>query len=320
MNLLLDLSKKLSSYKDKKFLLALSGGLDSIALLQVFLHLKQHFGFNFAVCHFHHGPCEDKVQLEYRFAAYDFLGSLAKSNNLDFLCNFNGENPELFLKEFPANLVSEDEFRKARYQFLESSLLQQKCDYMVLAHHADDLFETRLLRMIRGVGPEGFVAMKFLQDNRMRPLLEYSRKQLKELLNLKQQSWVEDPSNQDQKALRNWLRNFWLKELEKKSPGSSQSFARSLDLLLESSRPKLELRDYFGPLGVDRGALLSLDRYDQKQVLASYMRSQDLKNYGLSHINEILKRLDNEANNFTFNLLGRRWVVDAGRMRVQEPG
>ncbi len=326
MNLLNKLTKKLRPYEKKRHLLAVSGGLDSMALLHVYLHFREHFSFDFAVAHYHHGPSEDPLQDDFRENAFEFIKFHCKKRDLPFFSNGlrkktpspsdntfhdSGDNGE---NRFSEN--SEAALRDQRYAFLESLLVKESFDFLVLGHHRDDLLETRILRLLRGVGPEGLQAMSFISDQKLRPLLEFSRDELKKYLSSCAGTWLEDPSNESQKPLRNWIRKKWLGDLQDKYPGALSSLARSLDILVNASQPPVSLKACFQEDQVVLSELLGLNRIQQRQVLASYMKFQGLKNYGFSHINEILKRLDTEKKKHTFKLLGSLWDVDAGRMSV----
>lgn len=312
-----DLTKKLIDYKQKRFLLAVSGGLDSMALLTIFDHFKKHFDFDFAVSYFHHGPTADRQLLDYRFNAYDLVKLACHQREVPFYSNYDDSSSESFLQGWQHSTQTEAEHRENRYSYFEQVMLQQGFDFLVLAHHRDDLLETRLMRMIRGVGPQGLPAMSFLTDNRLRPLLSYSRKELKEFLVEKKGGWLEDPSNTETHHFRNWLRQKWLRDLEDKQPGALGSLARSLDLMVRSSQNSTPVSPSLQNGEVVLSEWLCLGLAQKQQVLATYMKSQGLKNYGLSHINEVIKRLDTEKKSHTFNLLGRCWKVDAGRMRVK---
>ena len=316
MNLLIELSKQLKPYQEKKFLLAVSGGMDSMVLFSAFLHLRKNFNFQFAVTHFHHGPSKNDDLVEFRTKAKTFVESECFKNEVDFHCNWSEEESN-FLEDFPKELKTEEEFRKARYDFFTSLMSRHDFDYLLLAHHKNDLLETRILRLLRGVGPDSLVAMEFVNGSLMRPLLVYSRDQLSKFAKQREIHWLEDPSNDCLDPMRNWIRKSWLKDLENKWPGSSDSLARSIDLLVHRPGTELNLTEYFDMSGLNLSALITLSLDDKKRVIANYMKSQGLKNYGQSHINEILKRLDTEQKNHTFRLLGRRWYVDTGRMSVE---
>lgn len=309
MNFLHSLTKVLIEFKNEKHLLAISGGMDSMALLHVFLHFRQHFGFQFTVAHFHHGLRVDSLQQEYRFRAQEFVREQCAAHKIPFYTN----QGELLSIE----KSSEAHYRQMRYSFLQEVVGQHNMDRIVLAHQWEDLLETRLIRLIRGVGPDGLRSMDVANGNLLRPFLKMPRAELKNFLEAKKAHWIDDPSNENQDILRNWIRNHWLVDLEKKIPGAVQSMARSLDLLA-NSKPDINRIE----MCIQNSELLlsefhTLNSEEKRQVLASYMKSQGLKNYGLSHINEVLKRLDTERKTHTFNLLGCCWSVDAGRMSIQ---
>lgn len=317
MSFLIELTKNLKSLKDEKFLLAVSGGLDSMALFHIFCHFQKHFAFNFKVAYFHHGPCEDQQQLDFRFNAYHLVAQECEKQGISFYSNYNQSCIDEFLDSWEKPLKSEAECRRARYQFLENMMTEQACTKLVLAHHSNDLLETRVIRMIRGVGPEGFESMKFHDGNRLRPLLNLNRKDLQSFVAEKNGRWLEDPSNLNETPLRNWIRKKWLKDLEEKNPGGIKSLSRSLDLLVRGTQRQDLSTQCLDGVELILSEYLCLDKEAKKQAIASYMKSQGIKNYGLSHINEVLKRLDTEKKSHTFILLGCRWTVDAGRMSVQ---
>jgi len=316
MSLLHSVSQKLIPFKGDRFLLALSGGLDSIALLQVFLHAREHLKVDFSVAHFFHGESSDPIQQDYRYNTMSFVEHQCRIRDVPWYCN----SPEPVLQSDALEGVSEASYRERRYAYLWQILEKENIDHLVTAHHRDDLLETRLIRLIRGTGPQGLESMSFQAPRLLRPLLETSRKELKTHLVENNCAWVEDPSNQSSQPLRNWLRKKWLPELEEKYPGGVQSLARSLDLLVTQIHshdldPALEACLMEGALCL--APYWALNETHKRLVVANYMKSQGLKNYGLSHINEVCKRLDTEKKRHTFSLLGRRWNVDAGRMSVE---
>ena len=320
MDLLLRLTKDLKPLSEDKFLLGVSGGLDSMALLIIFCHFRKHFGFSFSVVNIHHGPSDNQTVLDYRFNSWNFVKEVCQREEIVFLSNYNGEEQDLFFKQFPEVLTSENDFRSLRRKKISQLCKEQSFKWTVFAHHQEDLLETRLIRLIRGAGLFGLEAMSFKSDGVLRPLLKVSQKELREYLKTKEQGWVDDPSNDDDKYLRNWIRKKWLPQLEEKQPGAVQCLSRSLDLILESNRDQPVLLSCIREGEIILSEFLLLSAEHKSQALATYMRDQGLKNYGLSHIKELLKRLDSEKKSLTFQLLGRSWSVDAGRMKVQGLG
>ena len=160
-----------------------------------------------------------------------------------------------------------------------------------MGHHRDDLLETRLLRLIRGTGGQGLVAMKDWNAPFFRPLLETSKKQLREYLAFRELEFIEDPTNQMTDPLRNWLRE------------------EGFQLLLKNN----QLTDD----GLSRVYYLSLGTRDQLRLLAQYVLQQNLRDISQSQLREIQKRLDNSQNEYTFNVGHILWVVNAQHVKVQ---
>ena len=86
--------------------------------------------------------------------------------------------------------------------------------------------------------------MKFYQTPYLRPLLNFSREEIKKYAQTCKINFLEDPSNKDNFYLRNWIRNKWLKDLEKKRSGSVKSLSRSLELLADTSNSNSRIHNH----------------------------------------------------------------------------
>ena len=109
--------------------------------------------------------------------------------------------------------ASEDDARESRYRFLKELKHKYEADGIITAHHQDDLIETALINIVRGTGPKGLIAISTNRDVK-RPLLGYSKKQILNYAAANKLKWVEDPSNKDNKYLRNYIRNVTLAKLK----------------------------------------------------------------------------------------------------------
>ncbi|MEQ1878090.1 MAG: tRNA lysidine(34) synthetase TilS, partial [Bdellovibrionia bacterium] len=230
-----------------------SGGLDSTALLNVLSALAKTCKLKVTVAHVHHGDANsDPVARDargdsgYRDRAAAFVAEQAENLGFGFVLGRAEGSP-----------ASEAELRKARYLELQKIKLQTGAQLLTLAHHRDDLLETRLIRLIRGVGPEGLKSMSILNGNRFRPFLQTPRVLLEDYLNEISAGWLEDPSNESDGALRNWIRLQWLPQLERKRPGAGQALARSLEALTLTQNHTW-VRGYFDQNGIQRGRLNEL--------------------------------------------------------------
>ncbi len=285
------------------WVVASSGGLDSVVLMNLALQLRGALGFSFRVAHFHHGDSTHKQTRLYRAKARRALEQWCKKNNIEFVTN----SVALQIGS------SESDFREQRYAFFHSQM--RKNEWLVTAHHETDLLETRLLRLIRGVGPQGLEAIKFVdkKTHLLRPLLTISRDEMAIYAKEKKLPVVKDPSNAKDDFLRNWLRRHWLKSLERKSPGSVKALARSLETisgLVETKKPRRVKK-------IARKTWSRLSEEERKSRLAQFLRQNNVKGYGQTHIEEILKRLDTRRKRHTFELLGRTWFLDPQHLALE---
>ena len=201
-----------------RLLVGLSGGADSVALLLLLMEA----GVQVAAVHVNHGL---------RGAESDGDEAFVRR-----LCE-NLHVPLLIRRAEPPENPGEGWAREARYVFFREVMQETQADALALAHHRDDQAETLLLHLLRGAGLTGLTGMAkdtTLDGMRiLRPLLPYSREELRAYLNDRNQTWREDASNADVRYLRNALRVEVLPRLEQLIPGASQRIANTAKLLAE---------------------------------------------------------------------------------------
>lgn len=274
------------------WLLAVSGGVDSLVMAEVLCRWQRLLKVTFHVAHVHHGRNASPSQLRFRDCAQKLTRQWCLAKGVLFKTN----------EVEDVKLPSEASLRDYRLSWLRRWTEELQVDRIVLAHHADDLLETRMLRLMRGTGPVGLSAMSLSRGRVLRPLLECSRIEIERYARARKIKFVNDPSNRQTNALRNWLRNRWLPELEKRQPGSLKALARSLELLsshsaeqCDAARPVVRLR---------REEMKNVSSQQREAMVAAYLRDLGVKNYGRTHVKEILKRIDTRQKNLTFEMLG----------------
>jgi tRNA(Ile)-lysidine synthase len=197
----------------KKIAVAVSGGLDSMALL---LLLKNICAQNF----------NQKVEIFCLTVDHNFRKNSASDAQFVFdFCQENAINCTILKSylENPPEVDIESSLREVRYNLLGDFCQKNKIKYLFLAHHRQDLAENFLIRLFRGSGIDGLAAIsckslvvsrKSLVVSRkskieiIRPLLEFSKSDLKKYLQATKTKWVEDETNFDEKYLRNKIRKF----------------------------------------------------------------------------------------------------------------
>lgn len=289
---------------NKKFLLAVSGGIDSISLLSLMIEVQRPLQLNLAVAYVHHGLNKKT----YRDDAWAHIYSLCQGWNIPFYYNI----PQI------QKCQSEESLRKLRYNFLRKWQKKIKADDLVLAHTADDLLETRLIRLIRGTGAQGLLSMHFLKDSTLRPFIFFTKSEIKNYALSQHLSWIEDPSNKQTDFFRNWIRNTWLKQIEKRQKGAIRNLSRSLELVCEEINfHKNSLPFILTDNGLDKIKFLKLSSTEQKKTLAQYMKLFHLKNYSQNHIQEVLKYLRSNTKKKTFYLLKKKWLIEKKFFKIQ---
>jgi len=127
--------------------------------------------------------------------------------------------------------------REARYAFFKRVL--QSGDVLVTAHHKDDVAETLMLKMLRGVGITGLRGIEadqpFGSGRLIRPLLNWSRAEIMNYLNAHQLDWIEDPTNELMSIDRNFIRHDIMPRLLERFPGAQEAINRSATLNREAA-------------------------------------------------------------------------------------
>lgn len=280
------------------YLLAVSGGSDSIVMLEVLSRIAKALNWQMSVAYVHHGVSSDKAQQKFRDDAQNLVQKSAEQKALPFLTN-EGAGCE--------NANTEEAMRNFRYMWFKKFSEKQKANAVLLAHQSQDWLESQLIQMIRGGVKESSDATK------LRPLSDWTKAEILFYAKDNQLEWIEDPSNETEHTLRNWLRNEWLPQLEAYRAGSLDAFARSLQLLWSQNSSSQDLftnqRLWLSSTEVSRLEFLSMKESDQRRVIAAMMNNCGVRNYTQAHIKEVLKRLDTEQNNFIFNTAKATWSV-----------
>jgi len=178
-------------------LLAISGGLDSVAMLDLMSQLRENYQLTLGVIHVHHG-------LRGREADEDlaFVEDLAAHYELPFFYQ-KVKTRELARSR---KLSLEEAARVLRYQAFEQCLDRKQYHKVATAHTADDQAETVLDHVLRGSGSLGLAGMPMKRDRLIRPLLEVPRNELEEYVKERGLKYRVDSTNRDLRYRRNRIR------------------------------------------------------------------------------------------------------------------
>ncbi len=176
------INSNLPFLKDKKLLIAISGGVDSTVLA----HLLSALNFDVSLAH-----CNFNLRGKESDLDEEFVVKLGEKLNINvFKIHFNTTE---FAKEHKQS--TQIAARELRYNWFQKLIEQNSFDYVLTAHHADDNLETFLINLTRGSGLDGFTGIPEINGNIIRPLLKFSRETILSFVKENNIDWREDKSN-----------------------------------------------------------------------------------------------------------------------------
>ena len=215
------INRNLPFLRGKKLLVAVSGGIDSVAL--TYLLSELNFTISLAHCNFNlRGKDSDLDE--------DFIKKLG--NKLEIPVFTTQFNTEVFAKENKQS--TQIAARSLRYSWFQKLEKEHSFDYVLTAHHADDNLETFLINLTRGTGLEGLTGIPEINGRIVRPLLKFSRKEILTFIKENKIEWREDKSNAQTKYIRNKIRHKVVPFLKEINPSLLNTFAKTAEYLKES--------------------------------------------------------------------------------------
>ena len=207
-----------SFLQDKQLLVATSGGMDSMVLVNLFQKLK----FNIALAH-----CNFQLRNLESDADEKFVNSYAEQNKMP--CHTKKFDTINYSDTH--KLSTQVAARNLRYNWFKEILEQEKFDYVITAHHADDVAETFVINLSRGTGLDGLTGIPSQNGNVIRPMLHFSRKEIEKYASENSLQWREDSSNASDKYIRNKIRHHIIPVFKEINDSFLQSFQNTLDHL-----------------------------------------------------------------------------------------
>ena len=277
---------------DKTYVVAVSGGVDSVVLLDMLIR-SQRPG-RLVVAHFDHGMRPESVE------EAAFVAALARHHGLKFVA---GQG------HLPAS-AGEAEARRLRYAFLEKVRDQNAAAGLVLGHHQDDFLETAIINFHRGSHRRGLVSLKSTAG-RLRPLLNLSKQEILAYARRHKLQWREDSSNADTSYLRNYVRWQIMPRLD--ADGRRRLLEACAVLADANNRLDAFLADYLRHRSYrrqgrvfSRGWFNGLGEAEAREVVASWLIQYRVNDYSRKQIDYIVVKLKTLAK-------GKTIVVGTGK-------
>ena len=279
---------------DGKIGVAVSGGMDSMALLNAYLAINQ----DIAVINIEHG-----IRGESSLRDSDFVRDFCKKHNIELL---------QFFVDVPNSLHAGESIetgaRRIRYEIFDKLIFDGKVQKIALAHHADDNAETILMRVFRGTGIHGLSGIQE-RENYLRPLLKYSRNDIVEYVTKNNIPFVTDETNLTSDYTRNYIRNEIMPLVKTKYPSVIESITRladnakevdeylsSLVLPVENTEDGYIIKNLFGVPNI-------VQKYTIMDIVKKLGHLQDFETRHILSVLELKDKPNNTVINLPFNML-----------------
>jgi len=212
------IKKEFSFLNKSKLLVCVSGGVDSMVLI----NLLKRLNYDVSIAHCNFNLRNDESDLD-----EDFVKSYAFNNSIQFFS-------KSFVTQLPKHSM-QMAARNLRYKWFYNILKTEKLDYIITAHHLDDSLETFILNLSRASGIEGLTGIKQLNDVIARPLLVFSKNEILNYAKANSIKWREDSTNKKNNYQRNQIRNEIIPLLKKLHPNFLDQSKKTMTFLKESN-------------------------------------------------------------------------------------
>ena len=212
-----------------KIVLGVSGGPDSICMLDILYKISQNklIDFEIVVAHINHGLRENAILDE------KFVEDFCKEKEIPFFVKHS--NIQEIAKEEKKGL--EETGREVRYKFFDEIMKKTNSNKIAIAHNLNDKVETIMMNLLRGSGLKGLIGIEEKNGKYIRPLIEIERKEIEEYLKVNTIESRHDESNDENIYTRNRVRNIVIPYIQKEfNPNIIETINRLSDIVKEEEQ------------------------------------------------------------------------------------
>ncbi len=299
---------------NKCIVVAVSGGPDSMFLLNLLLQLRNKLNLKIVVAHVNHKLRTESDEEEKKVKEF------CKKNELIFELKV--------INKFPNDKFSEASARKIRYEFFDKIVEKYNSNVLFTAHHGDDLIETILMRIVRGSNVKGYAGFQRLSIDRgykiARPLVFMSKEEIKKYLDENSIWYANDMSNESDMYTRNRYRKYILPELKKENKNINKKILEFNEkiLLVDNYLKKLANKKYKQICEnkvIDIKKFNKLDEIIKDYILQMYLNSiygDKIDKITYKHLN-IIKKYILTNKNVVFDLpYNKKAIIEYNNFKV----
>ena len=285
--------------KEDRIVIGCSTGPDSMALLDMLLKIRDKYNLFIIVGHVNHNLRKESVK------EAEFIKNYCSLNNICF--------ETMTIEEYGDDNFH-NEARNIRYQFFENVVKKYSANYLMTAHHGDDLMETILMRIVRGSNLNGYSGFKMIVDKDdykiVRPLIYYTKDELLQYDLDNHVPYYIDKSNEKDTYTRNRYRKYVLPFLKSEDKDVHLKFLKFSNSLNESSKfidkvTKSAIKRCIFNDRIIIDKFLEKDEFIQKEILYFFLRNfyqDDLILINDKHIDLLLQLIRSNKANSIVNL------------------
>ena len=299
---------------NKTVVAAISGGPDSMLLLDILLKLRNKINLNIVVAHVHHNLRKESDNEALQVEKY------CKENNLIFEMKK--------IEEYPNGKFSEEVARKIRYEFFDEIIKKYNSNILFTAHHGDDLIETVLMRLTRGSSLKGYAGFESISTDRgykiARPLIYLTKQEIESILKENDIWYAKDMSNENEKYTRNRYRKNILPELKKENGNVHCKFIEFNEkLLMANNYIKKESEKIYEDIvynnEINVNMFNQLDEIIKIYILEKYLKNiynDNITEINNKHINIIIDYMSNNINTIFDLPYNKRGIIEYNKFKI----
>ena len=283
-----------------KIVLGVSGGPDSISMLDILRQIREEFDFEIVVAHINHMIRKEAIQDE------EYVKKYCEKNNI-----------KCFVKRIDVidiannkKIGTEEAGRLVRYDFFDEVLKQTGSNKIAIAHNKNDKIETIIMHLLRGSGLSGLKGIEPIRENVIRPLIECERKEIEKYCDENKLEPRIDKTNFENDYTRNKIRNIVIPYIEKElNPNIIETIDRLSEVVKKEDRylekvasnvyEKILIKQEPGQIILELKEFNEQDEVIKSRIILYTVKKLFGSRQGIEkiHINDIIKLCNNNIGN-----------------------
>ena len=283
-----------------KIVLGVSGGPDSISMLDILRQIREEFDFEIVVAHINHMIRKEAIQDE------EYVKKYCEKNNI-----------KCFVKRIDVidiannkKIGTEEAGRLVRYDFLDEVLKQTGSNKIAIAHNKNDKIETIIMHLLRGSGLSGLKGIEPIRGNIIRPLIECEREEIEKYCDENRLEPRIDKTNFENDYTRNKIRNIVIPYIEKElNPNIIETIDRLSEVVKKEDRylekvaldvyDKILIKQEPGQIMLELKGFNEQDEVIKSRIILYTVKKLFGSSQGIEkiHINDIIKLCNNNIGN-----------------------